>query len=934
MRKLLLYIAITLLFSAITAMAGDKTAPVVTVTTDSCGNYTVKIAELAAGDVGVYFRPKPKSSNCYNVSSITLSPNFKDSIPNYDFYFTFHVINPLDSASLYILITDGMQNAVTKIINYVPKMEVLPESFNFFASLVDDTSSIMFVLRNNHWTTKIIDMKFRKGIYYEVSGPKAFTLNPDEQHNFYISYFPKTDNGTLDIDTLDIFTSCENISYTINLSGYGVKPLIQVENIDFGFVRIGETINLSDIRGSDSAITISNPGTSSLYLSKYKLLNGKYFKISSPPNPELNGYTVFPKDSVLFKSIELFAGIPGRINDTLVISSNAKGPDSIAVLTAYAVYPGAYLTEYNFGDKRLLTSDSGIVIIRNNSRIPIQTTGIVVIGDTNDIKVQYSKISTIFEKDKIFTLYPETFDSTHYLTQIKIPLSFKPLTEFNKRIKITLKIADDDTSTTEVFNYVSGRGTIPKVFAEGHDFQPKILAGTKYPDVQYIKITNTSTSSDMILYKVEPIYSGNFGENFFTFPQPLPVNLTVAKGQTISIPVEFYPMTDGSMSLNIKISTNCNLYNSPEYLKDTTVILTGAAYKTPVNIEQTILPTINKCSSGIITVKMTNVNFLDAIRIDSMKIPITADNVFSFADTSISHGFDMAPAGEYLFNIIYNPSKSDQSLHREIINYYYTNHIYGFEIFADCFSSNISIILDTIYNVRPGVRFNPETGKKNRYLIKIKSENFTGVNADSFELKLLYNPGQLQFTDQVFATDGMELWNLTTKTSNIGPEETILSIIGHTPIPQQKFEGILYPAFEIVLSDTNEVLIRAEELIINDNSKCFTTNLGLGKIFMNDCALQMGRLVLSNYGFNMMTIVPNPVSADVVTIKFSVAFRALTSIEFYNTEGNLIYTLLNKYLEPGDYEMQFSVKDVPAGTYLVKFKSGFFNNSQQIIIIK
>jgi hypothetical protein len=91
---------------------------------------------------------------------------------------------------------------------------------------------------------------------------------------------------------------------------------------------------------------------------------------------------------------------------------------------------------------------------------------------------------------------------------------------------------------------------------------------------------------------------------------------------------------------------------------------------------------------------------------------------------------------------------------------------------------------------------------------------------------------------------------------------------------------------------------------------------------------------LSKFGFNMMTIVPNPVTTDEVTIKFSVAFRTLTSIEFFNTRGNLIYTPLNKYLEPGDYEMLFSVKDVPAGTYLVKFKSGFFTNSQQIIIIK
>ncbi|MEI6091173.1 MAG: T9SS type A sorting domain-containing protein [bacterium] len=935
MRKLIFYIAILFLFSVVFSTADDKTPPVINYTTDGCGNFKVRITELSAGDVGIKIKPILKPTKCYNVSDITLSPNFIENQPNFDFYFTFYVLNPLDSASFQFYIYDTLGTAESLNIKYTPNvLGVLPESFNFLGGVINDTTYNTFAIVNHHLSTKIVDMKFRKGLYYSISGPKALTLVPNEKYNLIIGYCPKNE-GILDTDTLDISTPCGNISYTIHLSGYGVKPLIQVEDIDFGFVSIGTHIRLSDIRGSDSAITIRNPGTSFLNLSKYKLLSGKYFKISSPHNPELDGYTVFAKDSVRFRSIELYAGLPGRITDTLVISSNAEGPDSISVLTAYAVYPGAYLTEYNFGDERLLTSDTGMVYIRNNSDKRINLSGIFVTGDTNDIKVQYSKISPLFINDTIITtLYPEIMDSTRYLTEIKIPVYFKPLTEYNKRIKIALKFAGGDTSSIEIFNYVFGRGTIPKVFAEGHDFQPEVLAGTKYPTEQYIKITNPSTTSDMIVYHVTPQLIGSSGENFFSFPQTLPENLKIAKGQSISIPVEFYPLTDGLMTRYVKITTNCNLLNSPEYYKDTTVILTGKAYKTPVTIELTPLPKINKCSSGAITVKMTNVNSFGAIRIDSIKILDTGDNVFSLADQSLQNGFDIAPAGDFVFNIIYNPAQSDKFLHKEIVKYYYSKYSYDFEVTGDCFSSNISVVLDTIYSIRPGITLNPESTNGTRYSIKIKSTNYTGTTADSFELKLSFNPGYLQFLDKVVGKNGMDLWNLSTKAINKTPDESIISIIGHSSSPLTKFEGVLYPAFETILSDTDKVFIHVKDLIVNDNSTCFTTKFGIGKIYMNACALQFGSLILSNYGFTTMTILPNPITDDNFTVKFSIAFRALTSIEFYNTKGNLIYTPLNIYLEAGEYEMQFSAIDVPAGTYLVKFTSGFFTNSQQIIIIK
>jgi hypothetical protein len=812
-------------------------------------------------------------------------------------------------------------------------MSLLVDNFSYLNSLIDDTTYQTFRIKNNSEQTDIVDMKFHKNIYYNVSGPKKINLNPNEEYNIIIGYCPKYENQ-FDIDTLDILTNCSNIKYSINLSGFGVKPKIKVEDVDFGFVRIGEITKLSAVRGNDSAITISNPGSSFLEISNYRLLNGKYFAISSPHDPELKGYMVYPRDSVRFKSLQLFAGVPGRITDTLVISSNAKGPDSISVLTAYAVYPGAYLSEYNFIDRRLFESDSGEVLIQNNSDKPFKIAGIIVTGDTNDIKVQYSKISPVFQKNNFLTLYPEIFDSTKFLTRIKIPVKFRPLSEYVKRIKISLKFANEDTSSIEVFNFISGRGIIPKVLAEGIDFQPEILAGTKYPGLKYIRITNPSTTSDMKLYKVTRLDSSFFGSNYFTFPQGLPSNITIAKGQTISIPVEFYPMTNGNMKLMVKISTNCNLTNQPEYLTDTMVTITGSSYKTPVRIEHTIIPKINKCSSAIITITMTNLNASESVKIDSLKILSNEANTFELVDNSLSNGFILGAKEVFKFDILYNPSASIQTLNRADLIYYIGDREFGSEIFADCFISKISVTLDTLYYIIPGYSLNSKTTKSHNYWIKIRSDNFTGTTADSFQLKLSYNPSNLEFMDYISGNNGMESWTFTTKTKNIGFEETELSIIGHSTTPQTTFEGNIYPAFMTMLSDSSVISIKAKELKINDNSTCFTPYLGIGKISMNLCEMQIGKLIFSDYRYNMITIVPNPVIGDEVTIRFSVAFRTLTSIELYNTAGKLIYTLLNKYLEADDYEMQFSLKDVPAGTYLVKFKSGIFTTSQQIIVIK
>ena len=85
--------------------------------------------------------------------------------------------------------------------------------------------------------------------------------------------------------------------------------------------------------------------------------------------------------------------------------------------------------------------------------------------------------------------------------------------------------------------------------------------------------------------------------------------------------------------------------------------------------------------------------------------------------------------------------------------------------------------------------------------------------------------------------------------------------------------------------------------------------------------------------FSINRIYPNPFN-PVSTIHFTIETTGQTSLQIFNLKGQLIETLINENLEPGNRRIQWHPMNIPSGLYFVELKSGSKREIQKITFLK
>ena len=83
---------------------------------------------------------------------------------------------------------------------------------------------------------------------------------------------------------------------------------------------------------------------------------------------------------------------------------------------------------------------------------------------------------------------------------------------------------------------------------------------------------------------------------------------------------------------------------------------------------------------------------------------------------------------------------------------------------------------------------------------------------------------------------------------------------------------------------------------------------------------------------------PNPFNPS-TSISFSVAKSDYVELNIYDILGNKVTTLMNNYINPGNYNLQwngrdFNGKSVSGGVYLYQLKAKGFNQTKKMLFIK
>lgn len=237
-------------------------------------------------------------------------------------------------------------------------------------------------------------------------------------------------------------------------------------------------------------------------------------------------------------------------------------------------------------------------------------------------------------------------------------------------------------------------------------------------------------------------------------------------------------------------------------------------------------------------------------------------------------------------------------------------------------------------------------------------------NGDSREITVAYNPEKLPTVSK----KGKLTLNVTDYPCYI-PDIVIVSLCGGVPTAELNFDATEYgqkstQKMEFAFKNRTAVPVEVRTSIEGDNPGDFKIVEGNGPFLLNPAAsLQLNiefspsdfgerkafinyilpedcggtyKTNLSGIGIDtyvdeelvgpsvagvQLRLVPNP-ATDNVNLSFDVSKSGLTRIEIYNTSGNKIETLLDKYLETGAYQSNYDSASLPNGIYFVRISSG------------
>jgi len=87
------------------------------------------------------------------------------------------------------------------------------------------------------------------------------------------------------------------------------------------------------------------------------------------------------------------------------------------------------------------------------------------------------------------------------------------------------------------------------------------------------------------------------------------------------------------------------------------------------------------------------------------------------------------------------------------------------------------------------------------------------------------------------------------------------------------------------------------------------------------------------YSFSLEKNYPNPFNPS-TTIEFSIANREQVTLNIYNVLGELVETIVNEYLEAGNYKVNFNGNNLTSGIYIYNIQAGNYSASKKMILVK
>jgi hypothetical protein len=914
------------------------TLPPVLTKTDECGNYAIRITELRNGREGD--KPKQVDRGIMSIELLEGSRNYdldlNDFRPwptNYDWTIYVNVIDDTKDAIGYLMVTDNEGNFTLDTLTYnADSLSLDPELIDFGLVRMNTAKQLLAVVTNEgEVDVEIREIKlFENEVYKIISGiaPPEFTMAPGDTHQVWIEYIPTREPLTpedIDVDSLIVVTECASFDWPI--IGQGGMPRIVVSDWDAGAVIKGQTVCKTGQTGK--GISIKNTGTDTLRVTN--ILNmAAPFELSDPytPVPE---FIVLPGQEIFLEDVCFTPDDTVSYLLRVEFECNATGPDNIAILEGRGIIPGPYITNMDWEERRVLTVNDGEVKIGNDGNTAIYLTE-VNLGDVNDPNF---KITGTVPNLPTF-VYPKS--SNENPKEVRVLLQFTPQEEFAHSNTVVPVFESEEIEPGSVVGQLDGFGILPKITVEGYKWDEAIMLGETSPEEGYVTISSVSETADLW---IESIAFFDPAQNDYFWKENVPQKFTLNRGESIQLPVRFTPDNVGNRIETVRVMSDAVTGPEPIVYAPSDTLLEGVCISEGIVTDSLDFGMILTCDNPQSFVTITNTSEADySETIERLEFVDGDEDAFEIL-TQFPQ--EIQPKmGTVQVDVIFHPSAPQY--YSALYKVYTTigNEFYilfegtGYDVPVALNLKKWTVQEQNAYNGKP---FAP--GQTVPIPVTSKCPNYPDAEITAFSFDIVYDKDWMRYANNIKKGSGLDnTWNVTATETYAGDGNNKLTVVGSGTTPIDQNIQVAEPFFTILLSDSlsnsynHSFIPWLENLSFGDRDECLVISDEPGYVSAQSCVLDMRNIIPSDVSYSFSKIEPNPVTSDEVAINFSLGMEANTLIEVFNSNGELIRTLINDVKDKGHYTLTFDIRDFSSGVYHIRINSGPYQETQKLLITR
>lgn len=916
-----------------------------------CGEYSVIVTDnrrirlnedTINVDLGIRDEPIFYTERSYNFSPISLNSDFVYGKLNTRFSFQLSVKDKYKEAFAVFAVYDVAYNFQFDSVSYSPELlEIAPFTLGFGNVFIGKSATLEAQVTNiTNKTITIKDLYTKSGTFYRIKGiePDKRTLEPGEFIRVRVEYTPlgNNPNSELDRDSLIVETEC--LRFGISLLGVGVLPLIEVADIDFGAIPIGKKLCNTEPAFAPG-VRIHNPGTGQLILDSY-LGPDQFgpFYINETIMPGIRGRTVLPGADLHFHTICFEPDAPGEFFDEVRFLSNANGPDSICRLRAISYYPGLHFQAVDFGTARVGDSVIKYIVIKNDGDIPIDLTGVFFNSMTTEYKLFHGYQQTVPSFERPVRIHPMDAHGSSLLKELHIPVLYVPSNEGYTEMRINLEVSVQGNKSIAMFNYVRGFAFLPKIYAKGYEFTQRTLVNNTNPDTGFVFIRSFSETADLRIKNIRIEKSTLPAITDFIFLTDMPKDYILKRGNSIRLPVLFRP--EGAGERSVKVIIYHDAYKGvsyPDKFDSTIVYVTGVGYNQVLAFDNLIIESAVHCTETSGKLRLKNISTDKEVFLMDIKIISGDIESFRVDTTKIIDDFVILQPGEtHEIDVFFNPKVFYKNYFEALIRVFADVDTATALVKVNTIKYEMDIKLDTLNNVVPGMlTLKRERMPLNReFPISLISPDLDKLSIRKFLISLKFKKNDLRYFNAVERGLGIENWHtLEGFLSEIDSQHNLLEIFGEGDSDLIIGDNVIKPGFIVMLGDSGTIDVSVQSATFFGADSCVIYTYLPGQMNMSYCGSEIRNIIISSKYYNLWTEQVISSTFGSSSVIFTVAIESETEVKLFNSNGDLVETISNKILKPGEYVHELDLSKLTSGLYIVTMKSGPYYASRKFYIM-